>query len=206
MYLTKTPSLIQNLFPNLIWRMKPEEKVLYLTFDDGPIPEATPWILDTLREYNAKASFFCVGENIQKHPAIYNRIKAEGHSVGNHTFNHLSGWTTENSKYNDNIAHCEPINDTTLFRPPYGRITPNQVRDVSEQYTIVMWDVLSGDFDEQIDADTCFRNVINNTQNGSIIVLHDSLKTIEKIIIVLPKLLEYYGSMGYRFDNLEILN
>ncbi|MFT5801902.1 MAG: peptidoglycan/xylan/chitin deacetylase (PgdA/CDA1 family), partial [Nonlabens sp.] len=147
MYLVKTPSFIQKSFPNFLWRQATEEKTLYLTFDDGPIPEVTPWVLDQLDQYQAKATFFCVGDNVEKHPHIFAELTQRGHRVGNHTQQHLSGWATETSKYMANVEQCAAKVDSDLFRPPYGRLRPKQAKLLRQKYTVVMWDVLSGDFD-----------------------------------------------------------
>ena len=203
MYLVKTPKVIQNLFPNFTWHIPTREKVLYLTFDDGPIPEVTPWVLSTLAGYDAKATFFCVGDNIDKHPELLQQVKNAGHAVGNHTFNHLNGWTTDNIPYFHNIRHCANQVDSVLFRPPYGRIKPRQAQFLQRHYRIVMWDILSGDFDPKVEQEQCFRNVVNNAQSGSIIVFHDSLKAKENMMYALPKVLEYYTNLGYSFGKLN---
>lgn len=206
MYLTKTPNFIQSLFPNFVWRLPSDTKVLYLTFDDGPVPEATPWILDVLQEYNAKATFFCVGENVTKYPEVFERVIKEGHTIGNHTYNHKSGWDSDNVSYFRNIRKCATEVKSNLFRPPYGRIKPKQAQFLQRFYKIIMWDVLSGDFDDSITADDCLQNILKGTKNGSIIVMHDSVKTIAKNKIILPKLLDHYISLGYEFRNLEHIN
>lgn len=203
MYLIKTPQFIQNLFPNFTWRIPTPEKVIYLTFDDGPIPEVTPWVLDQLKQYNAKATFFCVGDNIRKHPEVFQQVKEEGHSVGNHTFNHLNGWSSDNIPYFHNVRNGASMVHTVLFRPPYGRLKPKQAQFLQRHYRIVMWDVLSGDFDPAISEEQCLANVINNTQNGSIVVFHDSLKTKEKLAYVLPRVLDHFSQLGYRFERLN---
>jgi peptidoglycan/xylan/chitin deacetylase (PgdA/CDA1 family) len=203
MYLVKTPRLIQNLFPNYTWNIKTEDKVLYLTFDDGPIPEITPWVLDQLAQYNAKATFFCVGENVEKHPSVFQQVLSAGHAVGNHTFNHLSGWGTDNIPFFHNIRHCAHLVNSTLFRPPYGRLTPAQTQFLTRHYRIVMWDVLSGDFDQNLSKETVLQNVINSAKAGSIIVFHDSLKAADKMQYALPKVLEYFSQRGYRFEALK---
>lgn len=189
--------------PAYTWRISTGEKVLHLTFDDGPIPEVTPWILDTLEAYKAKATFFCVGENVQRHPELFRRLEAEGHAVGNHTFNHLNGWETENIPYFHNIRRCAQFVKSELFRPPYGRITPGQRNFLERHYQIVMWDVLSGDFDPDITADQCLTNVLDNARRGSIVVMHDSLKAAGKVHYVLPKILEHFSARGYTFEALE---
>ena len=189
MYLVKTPTFIQKLFPNYLWRQTRQEKVLYLTFDDGPIPIITPWVLKQLEEYNAKGTFFCVGDNVKKHPKVFEAVKSAGHSVGNHTMNHLNGWTTDNLTYLHNTRHCARLVDSNLFRPPYGRLKPKQAEFLQRHYNIVMWDVLSGDFDENISGEDCFQNVLKNTSSGSIIVFHDSIKAFPRLEYVLPKVL-----------------
>lgn len=203
MYLVKTPKFIQNLFPNFIWKIPSREKVIYLTFDDGPIPEVTPWVLKTLKQFNAKATFFCVGENVKKHPEVYQEELAQGHSVGNHTYNHLNGWSTENISYFHNIRHCANLVKSVLFRPPYGRLMPKQAQFLQRHYRIIMWDVLSGDFDPKISQEQCLDNVKIKTKPGSIVVFHDSLKSFEKLQFVLPKVLQYFTEKGFRFEALH---
>ena len=203
MYLVKTPKLLQALMPAYTWRIPTVEKVLHLTFDDGPIPEVTPWVLDTLAVYDAKATFFCVGENAQRHPDLLERLESEGHAVGNHTFNHLNGWETENIPYFHNIRHCARFVKSELFRPPYGRITPGQRNFLERHYQIVMWDILSGDFDPDITAEQCLTNVLDNAKRGSIVVMHDSLKAASKLRYILPKILEHFAARGFRFEALQ---
>ena len=203
MYLVKTPQFIQNLFPNFTWKIPSKEKVLYLTFDDGPIPEVTPWVLKQLEAYKAKATFFCVGDNIRKHRDVFQQVKNAGHSVGNHTYNHLNGWLTDNIPFFHNIRHCANEVNSVLFRPPYGRLKPKQAQFLQRHYRIVMWDVLSGDFDPKISAEQCLANVVNNAQAGSIIVFHDSLKAEEKLRVVLPRVLEHFAAQGYQFESLN---
>ncbi|MFN7118060.1 MAG: polysaccharide deacetylase family protein, partial [Saprospiraceae bacterium] len=203
MYLVKTPQFIQNLFPNFTWRIPTQEKVLYLTFDDGPIPEVTPWVLEQLDAYAAKATFFCVGDNIRKHPEVFDLVKTKGHSVGNHTFNHLNGWCTENIPYFHNVRNGANQVHTVLFRPPYGRLKPKQAQFLQRHYRIVMWDVLSGDFDAAISPEQCLSNVLHNAQNGSIVVFHDSLKTESKLNYVLPRVLQHFTEQGFRFERLD---
>jgi len=206
MYLVKTPKFIQNLFPNYLWRKSTEEKVLYLTFDDGPIPQVTPWVLKQLTKYNAKGTFFCVGDNVKKYPEIFDAVKEAGHSVGNHTVHHLNGWTTDNLAYFHNTRHCARLVNSDLFRPPYGRLKPKQATFLQRHYNIVMWDVLSGDFDENISGEECFQNVIKSAKNGSIIVFHDSLKAFPRLEYVLPKVLAHYAKLGYKFELVKTEN
>ncbi|MBK6901507.1 MAG: polysaccharide deacetylase family protein [Saprospirales bacterium] len=200
MYLVKTPQFIQNLFPNFIWKIPGGEKVIYLTFDDGPIPEVTPWVLDTLRAYHAKGTFFCVGDNIRKNPEVLKAVQAEGHSVGSHSYHHLNGWNTDNIRYFHDVRQGARAAKTEFFRPPYGRLTRRQALFLQRHYDIIMWDVLSADFDTQLSGEQCFQNVIAHTQPGSIIVFHDSLKAEAQLKYALPKVLEHFGSKGYRFD------
>ena len=203
MYLTRTPNFIQNLFPNFTWRVPTEQKVAYLTFDDGPIPEITPWVLDQLDAYQAKATFFCVGENVTKHPDIFEMVVQRGHQVGNHTYNHLSGWSTDNMDYYHNVRKCAQLVKSSLFRPPYGRLKPHQVQFLQRHYQIVMWDVLSGDFDPGTTLEQCYENVMSKVRNGSIIVFHDSIKAKEKMQYTLPLVLEELSSRGYTFESIH---
>lgn len=204
MYLAKTPKFVQNLFPNFVWNIPTEDKVLYLTFDDGPIPEVTPWVLSLLKKHEAKASFFCVGENVEKNPEIFNQILEEGHQVGNHTYNHKNGWASDNLDFFHNVRRCARLVKSELFRPPFGRLKPKQIQFLQRHYSIVMWDVLSGDFDPQISADQCFNNVANKAKPGSIIVFHDSLKAEAKLRNVLPRVLAHFAMKGYRFESLNM--
>jgi peptidoglycan-N-acetylglucosamine deacetylase len=200
MYFVRTPRLIQALMPSFTWRVPTSEKVIHLTFDDGPIPEVTPWVLDTLSQYDARATFFCVGENVGRYPTLFQRLSAEGHAVGNHTHNHLNGWQTTDFSYIRNISTCDELVQSPLFRPPYGRIKPSQRQSLGQHYQIVMWDVLSGDFDPELSEAQCLANVVRNTRRGSIVVLHDSLKAEQKLRFVLPRVLEHFTLRGYRFE------
>lgn len=203
MYLIKTPGIMRNLFPNFTWKLPAAQNTVFLTFDDGPVPEVTPWVLDLLGEYDAKATFFCVGENVQRNPEIFERIRREGHSVGNHTFNHLSGWSTENMDYFLNVRKCARLVHSDLFRPPYGKIKPKQAQFLQRHYRIVMWDVLSGDFDDQLDGEECMQNVLHNVSNGSIVVFHDSIKSQKNLRVALPGVLDQLRSEGYIFSALH---
>ncbi|MBL7846872.1 MAG: polysaccharide deacetylase family protein [Cyclobacteriaceae bacterium] len=187
--------------------MSPGEKNLYLTFDDGPVPGPTEFVLDELARAKAKSTFFCIGDNVRKHPEVYQRIIQEGHAVGNHTFNHLSGWKTPVDAYVDNVALCdremkrEGKQPAKLFRPPYGRITRRQIGRLSE-YRIVMWDVLTNDYAKSLSREACLRGSLAATRPGSIIVFHDSLKAEKNMSYVLPRFLDHFGSQGFSFKAL----
>lgn len=204
LYLVKTPRLVQTLLPAYLWRFPTAEKIIYLTFDDGPIPEVTPWVLEVLRQYGAKATFFCVGENVQRYPDIFHQLCAEGHSVGNHTYNHLNGCKTAPVDYFKNIRRCKQVVNSALFRPPYGRMQPRQRVFLERHFRIVMWDVLSGDFDRSISPEQCLANVLDNAGPGSIVVLHDSIKAEPRLRYALPRILEYYTRRGYRFEGVPM--
>ncbi|TYR34766.1 polysaccharide deacetylase family protein [Sphingobacterium phlebotomi] len=199
MYFVTAPFFLRWYYPKVTFNKSRKDRKIYLTFDDGPIPEVTPFILDTLAEHQIKATFFCVGENIEKNRAIYDRILAEGHQVGNHTYNHLRGWDTDDSVYLDNIAKCQQLTGTILFRPPYARAKKSQLNVLYEQYEVVFWDVLSGDFDAQISPEKCYQNVIRHVKNGSIIVFHDNIKAMPRVSYALPKVITYLKAKGYDF-------
>jgi peptidoglycan/xylan/chitin deacetylase (PgdA/CDA1 family) len=206
MYLVKTPLLLKKLYPGLIWNRSRDERCIYLTFDDGPIPIVTPFVLKTLKQYNAKATFFCIGDNVQKNTPIFEQVKAEGHSIGNHTFNHLRGWATKTIAYADNFKKCDELLHTPLFRPPYGRIKRAQISKLKEirnnDIQFIMWDVLSGDFDIKLKPATCLHDVLKHTENGSIVVFHDSLKAFPRLEYVLPRAMKYWSKKGYEFRGL----
>jgi len=176
MYFTRPPSILRRLLPGLIWTIPNEENRVFLTFDDGPDPEITPWVLDTLGKYDAKATFFCLGKNVEKYPDLFERIKREGHAVGNHTYSHLDGWKTRNREYFEDIDRADKLIGSPLFRPPYGRIKPSQIKILKERYKIVMWDLLSGDFDSKMTTEECINKVKKYTGKGSIVVFHDFIK------------------------------
>ena len=202
MYLTNSPFWLQLLYTTLTWHKNRKEKSIYLTFDDGPIPVVTPFVLNTLKKFNAKATFFCIGENIDKYPEIFADVISEGHTIGNHTYNHLKGWNTDNNEYLNNIKKCSDLTRSKLFRPPYGRIKQSQISEIKEQIPgteIVMWDVLSGDFDQSISTQTCINNVLKNSKNGSIIVFHDSIKAFDRLEHSLPVILENLSNNGFNF-------
>ena len=203
------PAVIQKFHPNYTWHKSRERKVLYITFDDGPIPEVTDFVLDKLKEFDAKATFFCVGDNVQKHPKQFKAIVEKGHIIANHTFNHLNGWDTETKKYIKNISACEKeVSSVTekysqkMFRPPYGRIKKAQYEYLKVNYEVIMWDVLTGDFDQNLDKEKCLQESIKATSNGSIIVFHDSIKAKENMMYALPKFLAHFSQLGYTFEGL----
>lgn len=205
MYVVRTPLLLKWYYPNFTWRKDSGLKNIYLTFDDGPIPDVTTFVLKTLEKFDIKATFFCIGDNIDKHPAVFNEIKQQGHAIGNHTHNHLKGWKTNTQQYVDNMLTCQKITNTTLFRPPYGRIKKKQaatIKKLSPNIEIIMWDVLSGDFDTTIDGEKCYQNVVKNVRNGSIIVFHDSLKAWDRLEYALPKTIAHLLKEGYQFKTL----
>jgi peptidoglycan-N-acetylglucosamine deacetylase len=211
MYFVKASQWMKWIYPKLVWDIPvgKGEKVIYFTFDDGPHPVATPFVLEQLRYHNAKATFFCIGRNVADHGEIYKRIIDEGHVVGNHTYNHLSGWKTKDREYINDIAKAAELVDSKLFRPPYGRITRFQARVLAEKnadnrqaFTVIMWSVLAADWDNKITGEKCYENVILNAGPGSIIVFHDSAKALERMQYALPKALAYYSKKGYEFKAL----
>lgn len=198
------PRFIQRLYPERIWAFPHKRDSVYLTFDDGPIPEVTPWVLDELKKHNAKATFFCIGENVKKHPEIFERILSEGHSVGNHTFNHLKGSKTQTSKYIENTLLAEKLIHSKLFRPPYGKITSKQAKILQiKGFKIVMWDVISYDYDSTVSEEKCLQNVLKNIKPGSIVVFHDSLKAEKNLRFLLPKVLEIIKEDGYLVESIR---
>ena len=201
MLFVKTPILLMRLFPDLIWQLSHRDEVkkqIYLTFDDGPTPEVTPWVLEQLKKFNAKATFFCLGRNVDRYPEIYKQILSEGHAVGNHTYSHLKGSQTDNSEYFGDIELAGSVIDSKLYRPPYGRFRRSQIRQIRKDYNIVMWDVLSQDYDSDINPEKCLSNVLKNVKAGSIVVFHDSLKARENLFYTLPVMLKKFSG-EYQF-------
>lgn len=195
------------MFPNYVWDIATNDHTIYLTFDDGPTPDITNWTLDLLNQYQAKATFFCIGNNIEKHPEIFKNILKNNHAVGNHTQNHVKGWRTKTKEYLDDIHRAKEsieLVPSTLFRPPYGQITPKQGKQLIHLgYKIIMWDVLSFDWDATISKEDCYQNVISKTKNGSIIVFHDSVKAANHMQYTLPKILKYFSEKGYIFKAID---
>jgi peptidoglycan/xylan/chitin deacetylase (PgdA/CDA1 family) len=204
-YFVKTPWWLKKLYGCCIWGFSTSSKTIYLTFDDGPHPIATPFVLNELSKYKAKATFFCIGKNVIENNGIYQRIIQEGHSTGNHTYNHLNGWQTQNEVYIKDVNKANEHIKSDLFRPPYGRIKKNQIKQLQNSWPdvkIIMWSVLSGDFDIRITPEKCLANVIDNATSGSVIVFHDSKKAYDKLTYTLPLVLEYFSKKGYNFESI----
>lgn len=202
----RMPWFLKLLMRKAEWRVPTQEKAIYLTFDDGPIPEVTDFVLAQLAKYNAKATFFTVGENVQKHPDILQRVLAQGHQVGNHTFNHFNGWNTDLKRYLANVKKCEatlepylPAKQPRFFRPPYGKLTLKQFKTLQPQYRLIFWDLLTYDFDATFTPEACLETSLAKTRPGSIVVFHDSLKARHNLEFVLPKYLEAMHAAGYQF-------
>ena len=192
------------MFKNYYWHGNREEKTVYLTFDDGPTPLVTDYVIDLLSQYGFKATFFCIGDKVDRYPETYKLLENKGHRVGNHTYHHLNAWTTKRDMYLNDINECRKVVDTKLFRPPYGRIT----RDVTQRlikkgYKIVLWDVLSGDFDQSRTSESCLKNLKKNTRNGSVIVFHDSDKSFEKLKVILPEYLAFLKRKGWNSESIS---
>jgi peptidoglycan/xylan/chitin deacetylase (PgdA/CDA1 family) len=207
-YFIKTPWFVKKIFPRYTWSLPPGDNDVYLTFDDGPHPHITPWVLDELKKYDALATFFCIGKNVQLYPDVYERILREGHSTGNHTHNHLNGWKASEGEYLRNVAEAAKQIKSGLFRPPYGKIRAKQAKGIAramnvERAKIVMWDVLSADFDQAFSPEQCLEHVMKNTGAGSIVVFHDSEKASRNLKYILPQILSELSSKGYRFRRLE---
>jgi len=206
MYFIQTPFWLRLIYRSCIWRKPNQDRVLYLSFDDGPHSEATPFVLGQLSNFDAKASFFCIGKNVQLHPEIYDAVLAAGHVVGNHTQNHMNGWKNNTENYIADIQEATKVINSNLFRPPYGRISFSQIKALrlhpALPQQIVMWDVLSGDFDTTITGEQSAQNVIQHAGPGSIVVFHDSAKAMDRLRIALPKVLAHFSKLGYQFKAL----
>lgn len=210
----RIPRVIKLLYPKRIWDVATREKSLYLSFDDGPIPEITPWVLDQLKKYNARASFFCIGDNVSKHPDIFRMVVEQGHTVGNHTHNHLNGWRTSVATYLENVRQAQEVIERELpqrtglknaiFRPPYGKIRNVQAKKLQQEgYSVVMWSIVSMDYDQRLSSEKVLQNVLKNAVPGSIIVFHDSIKAEKNLKAVLPQVLEHFQKQGYSFKALK---
>ncbi len=207
LYFVKTPWWIKKLYPKCVWDIKTKEKVLYITFDDGPHPTITPFVLQELKKYNAKATFFCIGDNAKKYPEVLQQIIADGHSLGNHTMHHLNGWKTSDTNYINDIKEVvQYINSTSLFRPPYGRITKSQIKKIISlnfPLSIIMWNILAGDWEQSLHPHKCFNQIKNKIYPGAIVVFHDSDKAKERMEYAFPKLLKCASEQGYNFKKIE---
>ena len=203
MYLVKTPAILKPLAKDLLWHVETAQREVYFTFDDGPTPNVTEATLDLLRQYNAKATFFCLGKNTEANPELFSLIALEGHAVGNHTFDHPDGWKTSQIAYLRNVVSAKKTITSNLFRPPYGRITPAQVNALKNHFQLVMWDVLSADFDSNNSPEQCYENVVKNVNPGSIVVFHDSLKASTNMLFALERSLDYLSRDGYIFRALS---
>ncbi len=193
------PRLLRPLWRNVVWRKNPSEKVIYLTFDDGPVPEVTPLVLTILAKYNVKATFFSVGENVKKHPRTYDEILKHGHKTGNHTYNHLKGFEVSVANYVENVQKAAEYIESDLFRPPYGRISFKQKKALQSDYQIIMWDIITHDYNTKILPETILKTIKRFSRNGSIVVFHDSIKAKDNVLSVLPQAIDYWKKEGYEF-------
>jgi len=191
------------MYPGLIWDMKTEDKSIYLTFDDGPTPEVTEEVLEILDRYHAMATFFCLGRNVERHPEIYTKIIHQGHSTGNHTYSHLKGWKSKNEVYYKDIELARHHIDSGLFRPPYGQIRRSQIKKLKEEYKIIMWEVMSHDYEKRASKDLSLKAILRYSKEGSIVVFHDSIKAIEKLRYILPRFIEHFSEKGYNFEAIK---
>lgn len=204
MDISKPPALLRSLTrKSLIWDIPGKSGKIYLTFDDGPIPEITPKVLDILERYKAKATFFCVGENVTKHPGVYQQILDAGHATGNHTYHHLNGWETPVEEYISDVDKCSTLVNSSLFRPPHGRIRRSVIKHLRKEYQIVMWSVLTGDYDKTLTPEKVLKNAIDHTTDGSIVVFHDSLKAEDNLFYALPRFLEHFSKKGCIFESIS---
>ena len=204
MDLVRIPGILKHLFPEITWHIRDDEPSLYLTFDDGPTPSVTAEILQLLSRYKARATFFCIGRNVERHPELYRQILSEGHATGNHTYSHLKGWFTPDAEYFSDISLASQLISSKLYRPAYGMITPGQLRYLRRFYRIVMWDIMSYDFAYHTAPETCLNQVIRHARTGSVIVFHDSVKASEKVLYALPRVLEYYAEKGFAFKSIPV--
>lgn len=197
------PFWIRALYPHgLVWRMPAGQRDIFLTFDDGPIPEVTPLVVNILKKYGVKATFFCVGENVQKHPDIFELLQKEGHHAGNHTFHHVKAWRTDFNSYISEVEQCKLLVSSNLFRPPHGQINFRLARYLRKDYHIIMWSILTGDYNNKLTGEACLMNAIKNTKPGAIVVFHDSLKARERLEYALPRYIEFCQENGYSFQTL----
>lgn len=199
----KPPKILKKIFPTLIWEIE-ESGDVFLTFDDGPSPEATPFVLDTLKQYGAQATFFCLGKNVEQYPELFQRILDEGHMVGNHTYSHQKGWQMKTWRYIEDVDFANNLIHSNLVRPPYGRIKPRQARLLSERYNLIMWSVLSRDYSRYVSPRKCVTNVTKHVRGGSIVVFHDSKKSFRNLRYALPRVLQFLQEKSYRCSGIEL--
>ena len=204
-YFTKTPGYLKKIFSSMVWELpNPDKKELYLTFDDGPTPEVTDFTIETLQQAKAGGTFFCVGARVVEQTQLMAKLADGGFALGNHTYSHVNGWKEDDSNYLTEIDKCAEVLYSNLFRPPYGRIKISQIEMVKKNFHIIMWDVISGDFDPEIDGEKCLQNVIKHAKPGSIVVFHDSVKASEKLQYALPRVLDHFGGLGYEFPAINL--
>ena len=213
MFIHKTNFIMRALYPDFIWRIPNNEKEIFLTFDDGPIPEITEFVLEELNKYQAKATFFCIGGNIEKYPDVFQQVVNQHHTVGNHTFNHLKGWDTHDDTYIENFKKCEDLMVNlqlkrhplaTLFRPPFGRIKRSQAKEILKSHEIVMWDVLTGDYDQNLSKERVLSKTLQHTEQGSIVLFHDSIKASKNMMYTLPRVLAHFSEQGFSFKSINL--
>ena len=203
MFIEQVPEIIRLLFPKALWRMNPKEKAVYLTFDDGPIPIVTPWVVDLLKQYDIKATFFMVGDNVRKHPQEFQYVVDNGHRIGNHTFNHLKGFITSTDRYVENVELADKFIQSNLFRPPHGFVNHKLYNKLSKNYKFVMWDLVTRDYSYRMCGTDVLANVKKYTRNGSIITFHDSLRSESNLKYALPLAIEWLLEQGYSFKVFE---
>jgi|SRR5690554_261573 len=204
MWLSNPPKIVKGVYPSLCWEIPTDKKEIFITFDDGPTPGITDKVLDMLRQYDAKGTFFCLGKNASKYPELFNRIRKEGHAIGNHTYNHINGWKSQAGDYEREIKHTEEVFETNLFRPPYGKMRPTQIKKISKSYRIIMWTNLSMDFSSKYTKEDCLRLSMENLDKGSIVVFHDSEKAKEKMFYALEGLLKYCNENRWICSPIEL--
>lgn len=193
------------MYPGLVWDMRGAGKTIYLTFDDGPTPDITEEVLEILKDFRASGTFFCLGRNVERHPDIYNKLIRQGHSTGNHTYSHLKGWKTKNEEYYKDIELAGQHINSRLFRPPYGQIRRSQIKTLKTGYKLIMWEVMSHDYERRISGELSLRAILKYTREGSIVVFHDSVKAIKKLQYILPRFLEHFSEKGYKFEGIREL-
>ena len=203
MFIEQVPDFVRNLYPKALWRMNPDEKAVYLTFDDGPIPVITPWVVELLRQYDVKATFFMVGDNVRKHPQEYMQVIENGHRVGNHTFNHLKGLFTDTKEYVENVEKADSLLHSNLFRPPHGILRRKQYNELSRDYRFVMWDLVTRDYSKRMNGEEVLATVKRLVRNGSIITFHDSIRSEKNLKYALPRSIEWLLEQGYEFKVFE---